>query len=111
VGVAVSVADTLAAAAAVELDVRSAHLPPFRWTPDDDASGGASSGGGGASWFLRWLRPEVRIVTAFGSKTIAPGGTPPARSSWPLVPVVVVGVLLAVLGLAGYGLAALIRGR
>jgi hypothetical protein len=107
----VSAASSILAAAAVELDVRSAHTPPFRWTPEDGdgASGGGSSGG--ASWFLRWLRPEVRVVTAFGSRTIAPGGTPPARSSWPLVPVVVVGVLLAVLGLAGYGVVALVRGR
>lgn len=109
------IAEQLAAAAAVEVDFRTAHTPPIQWTPDDggtsssSSSSPASSGGGGLRRaFLRWLRPELTVHTAFGTVHRAPYGAAGA-SSWPLVPLVAGVVVLVVLGLAVYGLAALVR--
>jgi hypothetical protein len=101
----------LAAAAGLEVDLRTAHTPPIVWAPDDAAPSSSASSGGGWSLreaFLRWLRPEVTIRSAFGTVHRAPYG-PAGDSSWPVVAVVASLVVLVVLTLAGIGLAVLGR--
>lgn len=110
-----SLVDKLAAAGAVSVDFRTAHTPPVVWAPDagggagGDAGGASSSSGGGLrDAFLRWLRPELTVRTAFGTVHKAPFGAA-GETSWPLVPAVVALVLLVVLALAGVGLVAVAR--
>jgi hypothetical protein len=103
----VDLGTSLAAAAAVEVDIRTAHTPPLIWTPDDAPTSSSGSGGGGG-WslkaaFLRWLRPELTVRSAFGDVHRAPYGSA-GVSTWPLVPVLATLVALVVLALAGVGL-------
>lgn len=97
--------------ALVNIAIRSAHGPPvdLAWSgPSEDATGEAA-GDSAPSWWLRWLRPELRIDTAFGGKSWAPAGPAPARSTWPLVPLALAGVLTFLVVLAGIGVASLLR--
>ncbi len=105
-----AIGSQLAAAAGVEVELRSAHGPWLTWTPDtgDEGAPAAASEGGGAPWLMRWLRPEVLVHTAFGAVRKAPWGSP-AGTTWPLVPVVAAIVLLAVVALAVYGLVTFAR--
>lgn len=109
------VAETLAASAAVEVEVRSAHGPWLTWTPATGAeparaTPSPSPRSSGPGWFVRWLKPEVIVTTAFGTVRRAPGGHP-LTTTWPMVPVVLGVVVLSVLALAAVGAASLLRGR
>jgi hypothetical protein len=103
----VNLGTQLAAAAALEVDFRTAHTLPLIWTPDDSPASSTSSSSSGGGWakraFLRWLRPEITVRSAFGDVHRAPYGAA-GESTWPMVPIVATVVALVVLALAGVGL-------
>jgi hypothetical protein len=113
--------DSIAAAAAVEVTVQSAHGPFLRWTPDPDskAAPSGSSAAGGSSWSIgkwlaglvgRFLKPSVTIHTAFGTVHRAPYGEPDA-TTWPALAVVLALGTVTVVTFAAIGVASLVRRR
>ena len=87
------------------VEVRSTVLPPLSFGIDPlapDAPRGAL-----ASLALKLLRPSVKVTHPFGVTEKAPGGDP--GDLWPVGLAVVVGLLLAVVGFAAYGVRAYLR--
>jgi hypothetical protein len=108
--------DQLGASAGVQVEVRSAHGPWFAWTPTagdapavaPEPSGPESIGAKLKRWTLAFFKPEVIIRSNFGTVDKAPGGKP-TGTTWPLVPLVLGGLLVLGLVLAVAGLASLLR--
>jgi hypothetical protein len=112
-----SILGGLAESVGVQVEVRTAHGPWFDFTPTGTVtkapSGEASATPSGFSltgWFLEWLKPQVIVRSDFGTWSKAPHGAP-TGTSWPFVPLVVVGVFLLLLVFAGVGVVSLLRGK
>jgi hypothetical protein len=95
----------MAQGAEFRFELSTRHLP--RLSVDSEGLL-APSDGGPPSFWLRWLRPKVRLVHPFGVLSKAPYGDP-GPTTWPTLGVVLGVALAAVLGLAVYGLVRLVR--
>lgn len=95
-------------AAAITIEVRSTLNPsdPIRLTEEDLAASVDAPPSLASRVVNALLRPEIRISSPyFGSKVVAPGGSPAPGSE-----LLALGAVLLVVGLAAYGAVRLLRG-
>lgn len=79
----------------VTVDIESKLLPRIHWAYDPEAP---SAPAGDGPWLLRWLRPRITVRHPFGEVVKAPWGEP-GESTWPLVLVVPLVLLVSVVAL------------